>query len=141
DVQRIDGYLTVSAKALASNHNAMSELIKATVEQVRFDELPRLRELIAQIRARREQSITGNGHSLAMAAASAGMAPAAKLSHELGGLAGIARLKTLDQQLDDAEALKQFAQQLLEIHQLVLQAPKQFLLVGETEQLDRYRDE
>src|SRR5690625_6462959 len=54
----------------------MSELIKATVEQVRFDELPRLRELIAQIRARREQSITGNGHSLAMAAASAGMAPA-----------------------------------------------------------------
>src|SRR5690625_7527496 len=53
----------------------------------------------------------------------------------------MARLKTLDQQLDDAEALKQFAQQLLEIHQLVLQAPKQFLLVGETEQLDRYRDE
>src|SRR5690625_3679169 len=32
DVQRIDGYLTVSAKALARNHNAMSELIKATVE-------------------------------------------------------------------------------------------------------------
>src|SRR5690625_7690828 len=53
----------------------------------------------------------------------------------------MARLKTLDQQLDDAEALKQFAQQLLEIHQLVLQAPNQFLLVGETEQLDRYRDE
>lgn len=141
NVQQIDAYLTLSAKALARNHNAMSELIKATLEQVRFDELARLRELIAQTRARREQSITGSGHSLAMAAATAGMAPAAKLSHQLGGLAGIARLKTLDQQLEDAEALKQFAHQLQEIHQLVLQAPKQFLLVGETEQLDRYRDE
>ncbi|MDQ2075615.1 insulinase family protein [Marinimicrobium sp. ABcell2] len=141
DVQRIDAYLTLSAKALARNHNAMTELMKATLEQVRFDELPRLRELIAQTRARREQSITGSGHSLAMAAATAGMAPAAKLSHQLGGLAGIAKLKQLDQGLEDAEQLARFSQQLQAIHRLVLQAPKQFLLVGEPEQLDRYRDE
>ena len=44
---------------------------------------PRIQELITQARARREQSITGHGHSLAMTAASAGMSPSAKLSHQL----------------------------------------------------------
>src|SRR5690606_13603888 len=66
DVQQIDAYLTLSAKALSRNHAAMNELMQQTLEQVRFDELSRIRELIAQARARREQSITGNGHGLAM---------------------------------------------------------------------------
>ena len=39
-----------------------------TVEAVRFDETVRIRELISQQRARREQAVTGNGHGLAMAA-------------------------------------------------------------------------
>lgn len=141
DVQKIDAYLTLSAKALGRNHAQMSELMQATLEQVRFDELPRIRDLISQVRARREQSVTGSGHSLAMTAASAGMAPAAKLSHQLTGLEGINRLKKLDDRLKDEQALAEFAQQLKEIHQQVLRAPKQFFLVGEPEALDDYRDQ
>src|SRR5690606_19266652 len=93
NVQAIDAYITLSAKALSRNRSAMNELMQQTLQQARFDELPRIRELIAQARARREQSITGNGHSLAMSAACAGMSPSAKLSHELSGLVGIAALK------------------------------------------------
>lgn len=138
NVQQIDAYLTLSAKALSRNHAAMNALMQQTLEQVRFDELARIRELIAQARARREQSITGNGHGLAMNAACAGMSPAAKLSHQLSGLAGIADLKALDNSLDDAAQLAHFAAQLQKIHQLVLGAPRQFLLVGEDENLDHY---
>lgn len=141
NVQNIDGYLTLSAKALSRNSGAMTELMQACMTQVRFDELNRLRELIAQTRARREQSITGNGHSLAMTAACAGMSPAAKLSHELTGLAGIQALKALDNSLDDEQALQGFAAKLADIHARILAAPKQFLLIGEDEHLDQYRDE
>ncbi len=140
DVQAIDAYLTLSAKALSRNHTAMDELLQQTLRNARFDELDRLRELIAQARARREQSVTGNGHGLAMSAASAGMSPAAKLSHQLSGLEGIAALKALDKRLDTASELANFARGLARIHTLVAAAPRQFLLVGEAEHLDTYRD-
>jgi len=139
DVQKIDAYITLSAKALSRNQLAMSELMQATLLQVRFDEQDRLRELIAQKRARSEQSVTGHGHSLAMTLASAGMSPAAKLAHKLGGLAGIAELKRLDDELDDAEKLAAFTNGLSQVHQLMLSAPKQFLIVGEDEHLAAYR--
>jgi len=139
DVQKIDAYITLSAKALSRNQKAMAELMQATLQQVRFDEHERLRELIAQKRARAEQNVTNQGHSLAMTLASAGMSPAAKLAHELGGLAGIAQLKALDAQLDDAEKLHAFVQGLEQIHALILQAPVQFLIVGEDEHLPEYR--
>ncbi|MFO1387627.1 insulinase family protein [Cellvibrio sp.] len=139
DVQKIDAYITLSAKALNRNQVAMSELMKATLKEVRFDEHERLRELITQKRARSEQGVTGHGHSLAMTLASAGMSPAAKLAHELGGLTGIAELKSIDNQLDDKAKLREFAQNLMQIHQLMLNAPLQFLIVGEEEHLDTYR--
>ena len=139
DVQKIDAYITLSAKALSRNQLAMSQLMHASLQHVRFDEQDRLRELIAQKRARSEQSVTGHGHSLAMTLASAGMSPAAKLAHQLGGLAGIVELKRLDDDLDDAEKLTAFTNGLAQVHQLMLNAPKQFLIVGEEEHLAAYR--
>lgn len=141
DVQNIDAYITLSAKALNRNSAAMIALMQDTLLQARFDELDRIRELIAQNRARREQSITGHGHSLAMTAACAGMSPAAKVAHQLSGLEGIAALKALDSALDNEQSLQEFAQTLAAIHQLILQAPKQFLIVGEQEHLDSYRED
>ncbi len=138
DVQSIDGYFTLSAKALSRNQDAMSELMQSTFSEVRFDELQRLRELVAQMRARREQSITGSGHSLALSAASRGMSPSAKLSHQLSGLAGIQAIKALDQDLQDDNKLQAFADKLKAIHQTLMQAPRQFLLVGEEERLAEY---
>ncbi|MCG8578179.1 MAG: hypothetical protein MI810_25090, partial [Flavobacteriales bacterium] len=140
NVQDIDAFLTLSSKALTRNHADMCQLMETTLEQVRFDELPRIRELVAQTRARREQSVTGNGHSLAMAAASAGMSPSARLSHQLSGLAGIQAIKALDNDLNDDGNLQAFADKLQQIHAAVLAAPREYLLVGEEERLPGYRD-
>ena len=67
--------------------------------------LDRARELIAQQRAQREQSVTGNGHGLAMLAASSGASAGAAVAHRLRGLAGIHYLKSLDAISSDARSL------------------------------------
>ncbi|MCW8885521.1 MAG: insulinase family protein, partial [Motiliproteus sp.] len=132
--QQVNGYFTLSGKALARNAEALTELIHETFNNVRFDELNRIREIVAMQRARREQSITGNGHGLAMAAAVSGYSPSAALSHKQSGLAGISYIKSLDDRLKDDAELAGYAEHLKELHQLLLQAPRQFLCVAEAEQ-------
>tara|TARA_R110001592_G_scaffold363341_1_gene684389 strand:+ start:245 stop:3175 length:2931 start_codon:yes stop_codon:yes gene_type:complete len=136
--QVLAGHLTLSAKGLARNQSSLTELMQGTLEQVRFDELPRIRELIAQTRARRESSVTGSGHSLAMTAASSGTSPGAKLAHQWGGLEGIRQIKQLDSSLANDQNLEALAKQLAEIHQLILTAPREFLVVGEADKFADY---
>lgn len=138
NVQTCDGYLTLSTKALGRQHQAMNQLMLDTIEKVRFDEIERIQELITQQRARREQSITGHGHGLAMTAASAGMSPVGKISHKLSGLESIRHLKQLDQSLQQKKSLDEFISTLISIHEKIRQAPKQFLLIGDDEKLNDY---
>ena len=95
-----------------------------------------IRDLVSQQRARREQSITGNGHSLAMTAASAGMSPLANLNHRLSGLAGIRQLRQLDEALRDPTALSDFCDLLAAVHGKVRATPLQLLAVGEQHSVD-----
>ena len=137
-VQQCDAYLTLSAKALGRQHQAMNKLMRETIDTIRFDEAERIQELITQQRARREQSITGHGHSLAMVAACAGMGPVAAITQKLSGLDSIAHLKKLDQSLQNPNELEKFIALLKNLHQKILSAPAQFLLVGDQEKLDDY---
>jgi len=136
NVQNISANLTLSAKSLQSEQAALTQLMWATLTEARFDEHSRIRELIAQGRARREQSVTGSGHSLAMAAACSGMSPSALISHQLNGLEGIKSLKRLDDSLNDATALATFCDKIAQVHQLILTAPRQYLLISDRENLD-----
>ena len=133
--QRVTGFFTISSKALLRNATAQSQLMSDTLANARFDETERMRELIAQQRARREQSITGNGHSLAMAAACAGMSPIAALSHEQSGLAGISALRALDDSLEDGANVAQLATALADVHNVVTSAEREYLVVAEQERL------
>ena len=135
DEQEVTAYFVLSSKALVRNQQAQSELMRDTVESARFDEVDRIRELVSQQRARREQAVTGNGHGLAMAAACAGMSPLATINHELSGLAGIRYCKQLDETLNNRDALLQFAGELHDIHRKVATMPRQFLAVAEEEHL------
>jgi Zn-dependent M16 (insulinase) family peptidase len=109
DEQVSQASLVLSSKALNRKSAEQSALMRDTLLSLRFDELPRIRDLVAQQRSRREQSITGQGHSLAMYAASAGMSPLARLHHELSGMQGIRALRKLDDSLNDPAQLEQFA--------------------------------
>lgn len=140
DEQNAKAVLVLSSKALARNQREQSELMKATLEQPRWDELPRLRDLIAQQRARREQSVTGNGHGLAMNAASAGMSFIAKLTHELSGLAGIQAVKQLDDSLEQSAQLEQLAKKFAHLHQAIIAGSKQLLIIAEAESLSEIQN-
>ena len=126
----------LSGKALNRNAGSLAEILVATLDQARFDELERLKELVSQLRAHQESSITGHGHSLAMVAASAGLSPSAALAHRWDGLEAIRQLKRLDDALSSEGALKSFAASLSKIRAILAGAPRELLLVGEAEQLD-----
>ncbi len=131
DVQDISGHLTLSGKALFRNQMQLAELMKETLESVRFDELNRIKELVAQVRARKEMSVTGSGHSLAMSAAASGISAGAKISHQLTGLEGIRFIKALDDDLKNPEQLSIFAEKLATIHNKIKQQEQQYFLAAE----------
>ncbi len=140
DLQNTQGYLVVSGKALARNQSQLADLIQETFEATRFDELDRMREIVAQQRASRDNSVTGNGHGLAMMASSAGMNPLAKLRHDTRGLTGISVLKALDDSLNESAALEKLAEGFSQIQQLIQTAPKKILLIGEASSVDEMHD-
>ncbi|MCW8853413.1 MAG: insulinase family protein [Gammaproteobacteria bacterium] len=141
NVQSISGHFVLSAKALARNHQELNKLMQQTLEAVRFDEYERIRELIAQKRASREQSITGHGHSLAMTAACSGMSPGSALSHRLDGLAGIEYIKQLDDDINQQSSLINLAEKFQAIHSKVLSSARQYLLIAEEDLKNQLEDD
>lgn len=136
DPARLLSGLVLTGKALNRNQAALAELMQATLDGARFDELERLREIVSQWRLARESAVTDSGHSLALSAACAAFAPSAWLAHHWDGLEGLKRLKALDDSLADAAALRTLAGQLAALHARVRAAPRRLLLVGEAGQRD-----
>jgi Zn-dependent M16 (insulinase) family peptidase len=136
DVARTRGIFVLSGKALERNQAPLTDLIEETFATARFDELRRLRELVAEERLRQEQSVTSNGHLLAMTAAASALGPSALLAHRWQGLEGLRLLKALDDSLDEEQTLAEIAGRLEQLRDRLLQAPRQVLLIGESEQRD-----
>ncbi|MDO6562550.1 insulinase family protein [Amphritea sp. 1_MG-2023] len=133
DEQQVSGFMTLSGKALLNKQSALTELMYKTLHTVRFDELSRIRELVSQTRTRKEQSVTGQGHSLAMMAAVSQLSPGGQLAHKQRGLQSIRAIKALDEALRDEQKLQQLAAELTQLHQKMLNAPQRFLIVTEAE--------
>jgi Zn-dependent M16 (insulinase) family peptidase len=103
---------------------------------VRFDEYDRIKDLIAQKRARKEQSVTGSGHTLAMTAASSGMSSVAALSHRFNGLEGIRYLKKIDDEnARSMDAVAEMASGFSELHKQIIASPYQYMMTAEDKKL------
>jgi Zn-dependent M16 (insulinase) family peptidase len=135
DASKAKAKIVLSGKALNRNGMALSELIQDTFFKVRFDEIDRLRELISMWRASAEQSLTSNGHGLAMIAASAHRGIASAWAHANSGLLGVKRLKALDDSLNDEAHLQALAQQLTGLHTIMTHAQREALLVGDNDEM------
>lgn len=136
DEQKIRAYYIFSGKALGRNNKKLAELLYQTLNAVRFDEDDRLVELITQMRSRRERSVTGSGHTLAMSAAASGLSPVAKLNHQFGGLLGIKSLKALDDSHKEKDAIKHTAKLFSSIHEKIKAAAKSYMLTVEPHKVD-----
>lgn len=93
DCNALTGYLVMTGKALSDKASDFTSIAKESWQAADFTEENRLKDLLLQARARREQGMTGNGHSLAMSAAAAGLNSYANMMDELSGLPQAARLK------------------------------------------------
>jgi len=131
DISTLQGYFCYSGKALSQNHTALTEIMKTTIEHVRFDEPERVQDLVSQIRAYKEQSITSNGHGLAMTAATAQFNAQAKLNHSWSGLESIQSIKALDDTLKQESGAKTVLMQFQTIHNMITAQQPQVLLVAE----------
>ena len=134
--QKVRAYYVFSGKALGRNNRKLAELIWEMLNNVRFDEEDRIAELITQMRSRRERSVTGSGHTLAMSAAASGLSPVASLNHQFGGLAGIKSLKMLDDSHSDKTDLKQTAKTFSSIHEKIKSAAKTYMITVEDHKVD-----
>lgn len=137
DVQSNHALFSISSRCLADNHQALSELLHATVHELRFDEGRRLKDLLEQIQARKESSITSQGHNLALSLATSRMSPAALLSHNSSGLESIRRLRTLTQKIAEPEEQQLLLERFSELHRKITHGERRFLLVAEQERQDR----
>ncbi len=125
----------LSGKALSRNIAGLAEIMATTLDEARFDELDRIREVISQIRTHRESAITGHGHSLAMMAACASLSPAAALAHRWDGLEAVRHIKRLDEALSSEKRLRQLTKQLTQIREIIARSPRELLLVAEEQYL------
>jgi hypothetical protein len=125
-------HFMLSSRGLNVHQNKVAGLIEDTLYTARFDELPRLKDLVGQIRASIDHGITGNGHGLAMMAATQNFTPAAQWGFQRSGFAGIQAIKQLNESLQNSDqALETFANGLASIQEKLCQAPKQALIISD----------
>ena len=136
--QDVRAYLLCNGKALYRNQNALSDLMSSTLNACRLDETDRIREIVAQMRARTDSSITGNGHSLAMMAAAQYFTPVGKLNQLTGGLDGIQSLRTLDDSLNNKNELERFIASLQALYQKIVGQQTQWVIISEQDQLEPF---
>ncbi|HSG02982.1 MAG TPA: insulinase family protein [Marinobacterium sp.] len=139
DASHLHSVLILSGKALAPNQAPMSALMVDMLVSPSFDEFSRMRELVAQSLSRKEQSVSAQGHMLAMQAASAALAAGASLSNHSRGLESIARLRELKAAIAEDAGVEAFAAELKAIHAKVMRMPRKALIVGEEEHKEGYR--
>lgn len=136
DEQSISSYLIYSSKSLYANQAKVSTLLRDTILNCRFDEHQRIRELMEQICSRKEQSITSQGHSLAIGVACRKLSPITAMNYQSSGMAGIKHLKNFTKDFNDKALLADFADGFGDLHEKLISADKQFLLVSEAEECD-----
>lgn len=141
DCDQLKGYLVMSGKALADKATDFSQLMQETWQHPRFDEHQRLFDLMAQAKGRKEQGMTGSGHSLAMSLAAAPLNRAAGIANELGGLPHALRLKKRFQQAQQqpeliSTAMQDVWQQLSDS----CQQPHHALLVHDDQTAESHRN-
>lgn len=131
DASRVGGYLVLAGKALARKRDGLYQHLAALYRSVRFDELPRLQELVAQARAEIEATATERGHVLAMHAASAALSPHGWIEDQWHGPSGIKQLKALATATRDESGCAEFAGKLERLLGRLRLVTPRLLVVGE----------
>ena len=131
NTQKVHCIITLSGKALVRDQAKLTQLLHDTLAYARFDELPRLKDLVEQICADVTGTVVERIAQLMIGLSSTGFSPAAQLNHQWYGLGSLQFLRTLQEQAKNTDALQHFADKLKRLHEVLWQAPKQLLTICE----------
>ncbi|WP_396586556.1 insulinase family protein [Bermanella sp. R86510] len=138
DVNKLTAYWVLSGKALSKDHAEFFKLMQDTFAHANFHAPKRLKELLSNRLSRKEQSITGNGHGLAMNIATSGLSGLAHYSYIHAGLPSLERLR---EQLNELESSPDaFIAKLDALHKKLISGAQQHLLVADQNHLSSAAD-
>ena len=126
--------LKVSGKSLEKNAHLMHELILKTVNEANLDDKKRIKELLSFISADNEQSLTQNGHILAMANAAAQITPEASTNDLTSGIRFINNTGILSKDAENSENLDIYIKNLKSIQSKISSAPKYIFTASSLEE-------
>ena len=134
DSDLLNGRLVISAKGLARHQNDLVENLFEVLDEVRFDEMARIQDLVAQSRVDVEASITDRGHQLAMCGAARSLSVGGRLDDLWSGPANTVFVQKMDRECQtNDENIARIAGSFGRIRQKLFSAPWRFLVVGEDE--------
>tara|TARA_R110002167_G_scaffold71749_2_gene202321 strand:- start:5350 stop:8247 length:2898 start_codon:yes stop_codon:yes gene_type:complete len=137
DNQQLHGYLVMGGKALGTKVSEFSALMKETWQTPTFDENTRLLDLLTQMKARREQGVTGSGHSLAMSTAAASLNPVANITNVMSGMPQLVELKQR-LKLAQQDGGASLSAALNNLYQCIANSPDEALLVHDAPHRDAH---
>jgi len=141
DLQTVHGYWVMSGKALARNHQEFFKLMQETLYQADFSDHQRIKDLVVQSRSRKEQAVTGNGHSLAMNIAASGMSPIARHAYITAGLPSLLHIRQLQTDIESEANLTKLCEDLVRLQQKILASKPDHLLISDATHLQSAIDE
>ncbi len=139
DAHQAKAYFVMSGKALMHQGKGLTQLLWDTLTQVRFDEDDRIKDILYPYAESKRRAITGSGHALAMLAASSVWCPASAFDHCLFGLSGTAATLAMIKNFDTR--LPELTRQFQAMHEGLMAAPRQHLLIGDEAALPQLREQ
>ncbi|MGB3668018.1 MAG: insulinase family protein [Bermanella sp.] len=128
DDDKTQGYWALSGKALARNHADFYKLMNDTLYNADFSDTKRIGDLVSQSLSRKEQSVSGNGHGLAMNIACSGMSAVAQHAYKTSGLPALVNLRALNKDSNKLSLAKKFS----DLHVKITQSKPQHLIISDT---------
>ncbi|GAA6133403.1 insulinase family protein [Oceaniserpentilla sp. 4NH20-0058] len=128
----LTAYWILSGKALSRNRDDFFALMSDTLKSPDFNNEDRVIDLLSQTISRKEQSISGNGHGIAMNIASIGISPLAALSYKTTGLPSLLELRNLIQESSKSE----LCNQLQTLHEKIIAGNTKYLLISDPENIN-----
>ncbi len=131
DLQTVHGYWVMSGKALARNHQEFYKLMMETLYKADFTDHKRIKDLVIQSRSRKEQAITGNGHSLAMNVAASGMSTIARHAYLTAGLPSLLQIRQTQASNENEQDLARLCDDLAKLHKKIMSCDAEHLLISD----------
>ncbi|MSR13385.1 MAG: peptidase M16 [Gammaproteobacteria bacterium] len=142
DLRHHHAHFVVSAKGLRRHTSKLVSVLEEILSGARFDEAPRLIDLLAQTRADLEQGITDRGHQLAMHSAARGLSPSGWLSDLWDGPSNVREIQRLDTAVNATpSALAGMFTVFESLRRKLLKHTPRVLIVGEDDALALARAE